>query len=236
MKKKDKGIKELLKQLPGYNCGGCGYGSCEGLAIASLEHPENIKKCVNLKRKENTKKSLKNNTNTSGDPCGGCALLPDEQTNEWKDFLGREYDFLLQTLPGDPGPRETILPHNPLLTRELKIKKGDILIGRPMGMSCGCPITHCGIAMVVDLKTGVIVWCVTGPLQPRLKGFKDLGYYSAQAYEGIIKDTKKELRVGLRYWFLPRRCMLQWRHSGLINFITGTGEGYRVRVEGLMIG
>jgi uncharacterized Fe-S cluster-containing protein len=122
------------------------------------------------------------------------------------------------------------------LTRELDIKKDDVIIGRPMGMSCGCPITHCGIVMDVDQKTGIIVWCVTGPLQPRLKGFKDLGYYAAEAYEGIVNETRKELKVGLRFWFLPRRCMLQWRHSGLVNFIVQTKEGLRVRIEGLMIG
>jgi uncharacterized Fe-S cluster-containing protein len=155
---------------------------------------------------------------------------------KWKDFLGREYDFVLQTFPNEPGPRETILPHNPALTKELEIKKGDILIGRPLGMSCGCPITHCGVVMDADYKTGVIVWCVTGPLQPRTKGFKDMGYYIAEAYEGIIKETKAELRVGMRYWFQPQRCMLQWRHSGLINFLTRTKEGTQVRIEGLMIG
>ena len=61
-----------------------------------------------------------------------------------------------------------------------------VLIGRPLGISCGCPITHCGIVQSVDMKTGTIVWCVTGPLHPRQHGFKDIGYYSAQAYEGLI--------------------------------------------------
>jgi uncharacterized Fe-S cluster-containing protein len=230
MKKNTINLNKLLKQLPGYNCGSCGYGSCAGLAQVSLEHPEYIQKCVNLKKTITEAKKTNENT------CGNCTLLPDEQKNDWKDFLNRDFDFILQTFPNEPGPRETILPHNPSLTRELKIKKGDVLIGRPMGMSCGCPITHCGITMDVDQKTGVIVWCVTGPIQPRLKGFKDLGYYSAQAYEGLIRESRKELKVGMRYWFLPRRCMLQWRHSGLMNFITKRNNEYQVRIEGLMIG
>ena len=49
---------------------------------------------------------------------------------------------------------------------------GDILIGRPPGMSCGCPITQCGVATEVDKRTGVISRCVTGPLGPRQHGFK----------------------------------------------------------------
>ena len=123
-----------------------------------------------------------------------------------------------------------------MITRELPVKKGDILIGRPLGMSCGCPITHCGVAVEVDQRTGVIVWCVTGPLAPRSQGYKDLGYYIAEGYEGLIKDTKSEIKIGCRYYFQPRMCMLQWRHSGLVNFMNRTPAGIQVRLEGLWIG
>ena len=57
----------------------------------------------------------------------------------------------------------------------------------------------------------------TGPLGPREKGFKDLGYYIAEGYEGLVHETRVELKVGMRYYFQPQMCMLQWRHSGLIN-------------------
>ena len=94
-------------------------------------------------------------------------------------------------------------------------------------MSCGCPITHCGVAIEVDRRTGVIVWCVTGPLGPREKGFKDIGYYIAEGYEGLIAETRSEVAIGRRYFFQPRRCMLQWRHSGLVNYMNraGTASG-----------
>ena len=68
----------------------------------------------------------------------------------WRDSLGREFDFYLEHFPEDPGPREIIIPHNPMITREMDVQVGDILIGRPLGMSCGCPITHCGVATDVD--------------------------------------------------------------------------------------
>ncbi|MDD2424783.1 MAG: hypothetical protein PHP30_06330 [Bacteroidales bacterium] len=43
--------------------------------------------------------------------------------------------------------------------------------------------------------------------------------------------------IGRRYWFLPHRCMLQLRHSGLVNAVTRLKDGsYRVRIEGLYIG
>jgi uncharacterized Fe-S cluster-containing protein len=154
----------------------------------------------------------------------------------WKDSLGRDFDFYLEHFPEEPGPREIILPHNPAITREIDVRVGDTLIGRPLGMSCGCPITHCGVATQVDPRNGVIVWCVTGPLGPRQKGFKDLGYYIAEGYEGLVRDTRSELKVGLRYFFQPRMCMLQWRHSGLLNYLNRTGDHWQVRLEGLWIG
>ena len=117
----------------------------------------------------------------------------------WHDSLGREFDFYLEHFPEEPGPREIIIPHNPMLTREMDIRAGDILIGRPLGMSCGCPITHCGVATEVDNRTGVISWCVTGPLGPRQHGFKDLGYYIAEGYEGLVNEARCELNVGMRY-------------------------------------
>jgi uncharacterized Fe-S cluster-containing protein len=157
-------------------------------------------------------------------------------TLPWRDSLGREFDFYLEHFPEEPGPREIIIPHNPMITREMDIQPGDILIGRPLGMSCGCPITHCGVAMEVDKRTGVIVWCVTGPLNPRQKGFKDLGYYIAEGYEGLIHQARGEIKIGMRYFFQPQMCMLQWRHSGLVNYLNRTPSGYQVRVEGLWIG
>jgi uncharacterized Fe-S cluster-containing protein len=236
MEEKEIQIQKILETLPGLNCGGCGFKTCADLARVVADCPDEITRCINPGRRTATVQQQKAPEKSGAESCNTCSLATATQKSDWKDFLGREYDFVLQTFPNEPGPRETILPHNPSLTRELEIKKGDILIGRPLGMSCGCPITHCGVVMDVDTKTGVMVWCVTGPLQPRMKGFKDIGYYAAEAYEGIVKDTRKELKIGMRYWFLPRRCMLQWRHSGLINFVTKTNEGTQIRIEGLMIG
>ena len=41
--------KEYLKRLPGFNCGACGYGSCEGMAEAMCEQIESYKKCKPLR-------------------------------------------------------------------------------------------------------------------------------------------------------------------------------------------
>ena len=205
-------------------------------------HPEWLERCIHL----STDRIARPATPAAADPagCGPCAatatvakgVSAPVARGAWRDTLGREFDFYLEHFPEDPGPREVILPHNPLLTREMDVRRGDTLIGRPLGMSCGCPITHCGIVTDVDPRTGVIVWCVTGPLGPRANGFKDIGYYIAEAYEGLIADARVEIRIGARYFFQPRMCMLQWRHSGLVNYLNRTPGGLQVRVEGLWIG
>jgi len=224
-------------KLPGLDCGICGFRTCDDFAERLAEQPELLVRCIHLS--ENMV-SVPNPVETSGltpSSCGGvCTALTTDTAEKWRDSLGREFDFYLEHFPEEPGPREIILPHNPMLTREMEIKKGEILIGRPLGISCGCPITHCGVAMDVDSRSGVIVWCVTGPLGARQEGYKDLGYYIAEGYEGLITETRAELKIGARYYFLPRRCMLQWRHSGLINYLNRTKEGWQVRLEGLWIG
>jgi len=229
---KKKIVKEEL--LPGLDCGLCGSRTCEDFAKRLIEDPEERVRCVHLA----TPLSGAEVINGSGH-CGNCDSCGQGSASlegSWIDSLGREFDFVLDTFPDEPGPRETIIPRNPMLTREMEITEGDILIGRPLGMSCGCPVTHCGVVTAVDPKTGVIVWCVTGPLGPRHNEFKDIGVYSAEAYEGRVNRTRTDLKIGIRYFFMPHKCMLQWRHSGLINFINKTKDYTSIRIEGLWIG
>ena len=234
----------LPTELPGLNCGVCGYRTCGELADRLETEPDQIKRCIHIS--ENRVRTDQPSPlpepcaceAASSAACGACDKSGEwpSSTASYADSLGRDFDFYLEHFPEDPGPREIIIPHNPMITRELEVAVGDILIGRPLGMSCGCPITHCGIAADVDKRTGVMTWCVTGPLNPREKGFKDLGYYIAEGYEGLVKETRCDLKIGMRYYFQPRMCMLQWRHSGLVNYLNRSAEGLQVRVEGLWIG
>jgi len=236
--------------LPGLDCGLCGFRKCADLAARLAGEPQLLERCIHLK-KSGFAAGGDEAARTCGATCGGCApgaVSPAPSLRvwprggdatappTWRDSLDREFDFYLEHFPEDPGPRETIIPHNPMITRELEISKGDLLIGRPLGMSCGCPITHCGVVMDVDRRTGVMTWCVTGPLKVREHGFKDVGYYIAEAYDGLVRTARCDLRIGQRYFFQPRMCMLQWRHSGLVNFVNKTKDGLQVRLEGLWIG
>lgn len=241
--------------LPGLNCGLCGWRTCDEFQKQVAVSPDLVDRCIHLS--SDRVKPVENTTIPVGSVATGCATgcgsacpssgeavrtgrLPVVRKSPgsvpFRDSLDREFDFYLLHFPEDPGPREIIIPHNPMITRELDIKVGDILIGRPLGMSCGCPITHCGIVMQVDHRTGVLTWCVTGPLGPRQHGFKDLGYYIAEGYEGLVERSRCELKIGMRYYFQPEMCMLQWRHSGLLNYLNRNGNQYQVRLEGLWIG
>ena len=225
-------MNDAPNAMPSLDCGLCGLRTCHDFAVRIEAEPAFRIRCPHLDaapvaaprpaRRLPVLDGRMSDSNSAATP--------------WLDTLGREFDFFLEHFPEDPGPREVILPHNPLLVRELEIEVGDTLIGRPLGLSCGCPVTHCGVATHVDRRTGVMSWCVTGPLGPRGRPFKDIGYYSAQAYEGMIRDSRCELRIGERHFFQPRMCMLQWRHSGLVNYLNRTPDGLQVRLEGLWIG
>jgi uncharacterized Fe-S cluster-containing protein len=222
---------QIMEKLPMLDCAACGSKTCADFARIVEKDENELKKCIHITKKVSDKAPANHGS------CLGCAVEGMAEKMGWKDSLQRDFDFVLDCFENEPGPKETILPYNPTLVKELGIKKGDVMIGRPMGMSCGCPVTHCGVVTDVDPRNGVIYWCVTGPLRPRSEGFIDIGFYVSQAYEGIIKESREPIRLGQRYWFLPRRCMLQWRHSGLVNAVSKQKDGsYKVRVEGLLIG
>ncbi|HSW44859.1 MAG TPA: (Fe-S)-binding protein [Phycisphaerae bacterium] len=249
-------MTENRATLPGLDCGLCGFRRCEEFMEQLAQKPELLDRCIHLRGLEPVAGTIGADAEPGTAvmaPQGAMAVapgdggtrilrkpatvsLPTYQESNWRDSLGREFDFYLEHFPEEPGPREAILPHNPMIAREMSVQPGDILIGRPLGMSCGCPITHCGVVMDVDPRIGLINWCVTGPLRARQTGYKDLGYYVAEAYEGLIRQARGEIRIGMRYFFQPRMCMLQWRHSGLVNYLNRTKDGLQVRVEGLWIG
>lgn len=216
----EQATQEVLSRLPGKDCGQCGFKTCAALAEFVRNHPEALSRCVYLE---------------SGTARAAPPSAPDLRDEDitWKDILDREYDFVLEAFPEDPGPREIILPFNPTNAERLGIKKGDILFGRPSLV--GCPVTHVGQVMEdPDPLNGAITWCVVGPMKAREQGI-EIGQYHIIAYEGLVRHTRKELQLGARYYFLPRYCMLQSRHSGVISAAAKQGDLLRVRMEGIWI-
>lgn len=214
----DAAAEALLARLPGKNCGQCGFATCAGLAEYAATHPQALARCIYLEPRPA--------------PPPETPLRPEDIT--WTDMLGRDYDFVLEKLPEDPGPREVILPFNPGNVERLGIKRGHVLTGRPAWV--GCPVTHVGLVVEEpDYFNGIITWCVVGQLAARL-GSAEIGLYNPIAYEGLVRHTRAELQIGRRYFFLPRACMLQSRHSGVANALAKREEGLRVRLEGIWIG
>jgi uncharacterized Fe-S cluster-containing protein len=212
----------IIEQLPGKDCGLCGLTSCQKFAEIVTANPTSLDRCPHIATTKSAKKTVSEEFVDSN--------------ITWKDHLNRDFDFVLDKFPGESGPRETMLPFNPVNVEKMGIKKGDIIYGRPGWISCGCPVTHVG--MVVedpDYFNGTIVWCIVGPMLARERGI-NIGYYNTTAYEGIVKTSRATLEIGRRYYFQPRYCMLQWRHCGLVNSIGKTPDGLRVRIEGLWIG
>ena len=56
--KNNKKEDELLKLLPGYNCGACGFGSCSGMCSELLKDKNAMDKCRLIKNKEEILKFL----------------------------------------------------------------------------------------------------------------------------------------------------------------------------------
>lgn len=211
--------QEILRGLPGKDCGQCGFKTCAALAEHLVSHPADIRRCVYLPLQQ---------------AAGMSPVMPlGEEDITWRDMLNRDYDMILEQFPEDPGPREVILPFNPANTLRLGIGVGDILFGRPAWV--GCPVTHVGRVMEPpDPLNGTIVWCVVGPLAARQHSI-EIGQYNPIAYEGIVRHTRVPLEIGRRYYFLPRACMMQSRHSGVASAVARRENGFRVRLEGIWI-
>lgn len=216
-------LEEIVALLPGKDCGQCGFRTCRELAAHLLAHPADIHRCVHLDAGQRLRLRI---------PPVTVELKPEDIT--WQDLLGRDYTFVLEPFPEDPGPREVILPFNPGNVERLGIRTGDVLYGRPA--QTGCPVTHVGRVMdAPDLLNALVTWCVVGPLAARAAKSIEIGNYTPMAYLGLVRHTRVELQLGRRYHFLPGLCMLQSRHSGVIAELARRPDGARVRLEGIWI-
>jgi len=150
-----------------------------------------------------------------------------------KDVMGADYDFILHPLPGEISARKIVLPFRGDMVDKLKITKGDIVLGRPMG--AGCPIPHVLKVIEVCPVTGLLYTWVVGPKHSRNREVKDVIAYHMIGFEGIAKNIKREPQFGKRHTFLPGFCMMSVNHTGLINMVLTKNAGLHVRIEDIII-
>ena len=105
--------------LPGLNCGFCGYRRCEEMAAHLDTNPDLLERCIHLAPERVSTQTAVVDHPRLNSACASCTTAdrgnPAQTRTAWKDSLGREFDFYLEHFPEDPGPREIIIPHNPML-------------------------------------------------------------------------------------------------------------------------
>ena len=159
-----------------------------------------------------------------------------EATLGEKDVLGLEYDFVLEPVPGEPSARKIVLPFRPDIVEKMDIKRGDIVLGRPMG--AGCPVQHVLEVIEADPLTGLLKCWVVGPKHSRDKpegSVKDVKAYHMIGFEGMARTVKREPTFGLRQRFLPGCCMMNIGHTAVVNTVLKKKEGIFVRLENILI-
>jgi uncharacterized Fe-S cluster-containing protein len=201
-------------QPPGKNCGACGAKSCEEFLFLVSRGEKAYRDCPFYGE------------------CTGSTGIPDVSPGG-KDVCGREYDFMLMPLPGEPSARKIILPFRPDLVERWEIGKGDILLGRPTG--AGCPIQH--VLSVIDANpvTGVLTCHTVGPHRARGAQVRDIQAYHVVGFEGLARVVKHPPGFALRQFFLPSSCMMQRAHTGVVVMALGKSWGLHVRMEDIRI-
>lgn len=202
---------------PGKNCGLCGEKSCENFTFMINLDKKTFADCPYY----NEQQHLSAPNRLAKTAYSG------------KDVLGHPYDFVLSPLPGEISARKIVLPFRSDLVEKMEIKKGDLVLGRPMG--AGCPIPHVLRVIKVEHLTGLLYTWVVGPKYSRASEIKDVTAYHMIGFEGIAKHILKEPTLGCRVTFLPGFCMMALNHTGLLNMALEKSCGLHVRIEDIRI-
>ena len=204
----------------GKNCGLCGVDNCKNF-LRMVQSGEKTNECCPYFEKSRInpgKNSVSHLTE---------AVYPE------RDVLGHPYDFVLTPLPGEISARKIVLPFRSDLVEKLPIKKGDYVMGRPMG--AGCPIPHVLKVIEAEMTTGLLYTWVVGPQYSRDREVKDVTAYHMVRFEGIAAHIRKPPLFGCRVTFLPGFCMMALNHTGLVNMIMEKPYGLHVRIEEIRI-
>ena len=188
----------VLKFLPGFNCGACGFSSCKYFAQALLQKKSEIENCTVLHQDR-----FKRNRNSL------LQFVLNLSFSEKTDIKGlidkAKADFLLHALPNESSCRETLL-----CFATVHLENNMLIRYRPLG----CPITH--FARIIQLNNGLLDVWVVGPcklLNIKEEAF-DIGICMILSFQGVIEGVLPE--IGQTVKFLPANCMMGKIHSGII--------------------
>ncbi len=212
-------VEKIIEHLPGYNCGTCGYKSCEEFAIALINGRVELNHCSVLQQNKFVNNKL---------AIGTCLNKKVKSEECLSGVIDRyEADILLNPLKGEASCREVLLPFI-----DEKLCEGDIVKYRPLG----CPIVH--YAKIICTNHKLITVNIIGPCKRIVNGFesKDIGCCMVIGFEGEYRG--KSVNVGETVRFLPNHCMMQKVHSGVVVNIESNNiiiEGIDLKVWGLPV-
>ena len=208
-------LKLIKENLPGFNCGNCGYQNCDNFAQALLDKKNEISDCSVLARADYLK-----NKNTLIKILAQSAYTLVQNNKPIVGVIDRyKADIILKPLKGESSCREVLLPFYPAV-----LKKDDIIRYRPLG----CPITH--IAKIIETQHSLVTVQIIGPGKNRdyeSMKINDVGICMVIAFRGSYEG--KSIKVGETVRFLPHHCMMQKIHSGVVVNI----ENGNVLIEGI---
>jgi hypothetical protein len=203
--------EKILKKLPGFNCGSCGYKNCAEFAHELIGNKVELRLCPVLAQER-----------FNGVALEITEILSGVHTNNSRCYTGvidgYEADIELEPLPGESSCREVLMP---FIREELVV--GDTVEYRPLG----CPIVH--YAKIIATNGKLITVNITGPCK-RLgysPDYKEIGCCMVISFEGTYSG--KRISVGETVRFLPKHCMMQKVHSGVVVNI----ESNKVLIEGI---
>ncbi|MBM4240780.1 MAG: hypothetical protein FJ150_03850 [Euryarchaeota archaeon] len=205
---------KIIELLPGFNCGICGYARCDEFAGSLLKKRIKLDECRFLYQElfEENRRELEK-------------ILKEEKIIPEDELViglldGYEADFVLKPLPDEHSCREMLYPFS-----RTELKAGDVIRYRPLG----CPIIH--FAKIIAEDNGLITVHIVGPCQRVDENpdfdFLDIGVCMVGGFEGIIEG--KLPSVGETVRFLPKHCMMQKVHSGVVVQLVGR----RAIIEGI---
>jgi Predicted Fe-S protein len=206
-------LHDVISYLPGYNCKDCGFSDCSGFAKALIEKKAEPESCRYLQRQQN------GNLDNLRDLLGHEIALAD--TEKPVGVLdGYVADFVLKPLKDECSCREVLYPFY-----QQKYEPGALIRYRPIG----CPIPH--FAEIIEENKGLITVHMIGPCHRigsmEKEAFEDIGVCMIGGFIGLVEGSKP--KVGHTVRFIPKGCMMQKVHSGIVVQI----EGDRAIIEGI---